>query len=81
MSTCDRTILGNISKRGNRYLRFLFVQSSCVVLIKPNSCERHSLKLFIEASKKLLHLNVLAIALSNKLALIACSVLSHSLNF
>ncbi len=28
MSTGDRTILGKISKRGNRYLRVLFVQSS-----------------------------------------------------
>ena len=35
MSTGDRTILGEISKRGNRYLRVLFVQAAWVVLIKP----------------------------------------------
>ena len=35
MSTGDRTILGKISKRGNRYLRVLFVQAAWVVLIKP----------------------------------------------
>ena len=31
-----RTILGRISKRGNRYLRVLFVQAAWVVLIKHN---------------------------------------------
>src|SRR6202166_2321929 len=34
MSTGDRTILGKISKRGNRYLRVLFVQAAWVVLVK-----------------------------------------------
>jgi transposase len=34
MSTGDRTILGSISKRGNRYLRTLFVQAAWVVLVK-----------------------------------------------
>src|SRR5512139_2605973 len=37
MSTGDRTILGRISKRGNRYLRVLFVQAAWVVLIRPKS--------------------------------------------
>jgi transposase len=41
MSTGDRTFLGKISKRGNRYLRVLFVQAAWVVLIKPKSWERH----------------------------------------
>ena len=41
-STGDRTILGKISKRGNRYLRVLFVQAAWVVLIKPTSWERRS---------------------------------------
>jgi transposase len=36
-STGDRTILGKISKRGNRYLRVLFVQAAWVVLIKPRA--------------------------------------------
>src|ERR1700751_5114066 len=34
VSTGDRTILGSISKRGNRYLRTLFVQAAWVVLVK-----------------------------------------------
>ena len=81
ISTGARTILGKISKRGNRYLRVLFVQAAWVVLIKPNSRERHGLKFWIKAAKKRLHRNVLAIALANKLARIAWSVLAHGRNF
>jgi transposase len=81
MSTGDRTILGRISKRGNRYLRVLFVQAAWVVLIKPKSWERHGLKPWIEAAKKRLHRNVLAIALANKLARIAWSVLARGRSF
>jgi len=81
ISTGDRTILGKISKRGNRYLRVLFVQAAWVVLIKPKSWERHGLKSWIEAAKKRLHRNVLAIALANKLARIAWSVLAHGRYF
>ena len=78
ISTGDRTILGKISRRGNRYLRVLFVQAAWVVLIKPQIWERHGLKPWIEAAKKRLHRNVLAIALANKLARIAWSVRSGS---
>jgi transposase len=81
ISTGDRTILGKISKRGNRYLRVLFVQAAWVVLIKPKSWERQGLKSWIEAAKKRLHRNVLAIALANKLARIAWSVLAHGRHF
>ena len=56
-----------IRKRGNRYLRVLFVQAAWVVLIKPKSWQRHGLKPWLEAAKKRLHHNVLAIALANKL--------------
>src|SRR5262249_26352035 len=76
ISTGDRTILGNISKRGNRYLRVLFMQAAWVVLIKPMSWERHGLRSWIEAAKKRLHRTVLAIALANKLARIAWGVLA-----
>jgi transposase len=55
ISTGDRTILGKIARRGNRYLRVLFVQAAWVVLIKPKSWERHGLKPWIEAAKKRLH--------------------------
>lgn len=81
ISTGDRTILGKISKRGNRYLRKLFVQAAWVVLVKPASWERHGLKTWIEAAKKRLHHNVLAIALANKLARIAWAVLAKGRDF
>ena len=75
------TILGKISRRGNRYLRVLFVQAAWVVLIKPTVWERHGLKPWIEAARKRLHHNVLAIALANKLARIAWSVLARGRAF
>jgi transposase len=81
ISTGDRTILGKISKRGNRYLRVLFVQAAWVVLIRPKSWERYGLKPWIEAARKRLHHNVLAIALANKLARIAWSVLARGRGF
>ena len=81
ISTGDRTILGKISKKGNRYLRVLFVQAAWVVLIKPQSWERHGLKRWLDAAKSRLHRNVLAIALANKLARIAWSVLARGRAF
>ena len=81
ISTGDRTILGKISKRGNRYLRVLFVQAAWVVLIKPQSWERHGLKRWLDAAKQRLHRNVLAIALANKLARIAWGVLARGRAF
>ena len=79
ISTGDRTILGKISKRGNRYLRVLFVQAAWVVLVKvkPIRWEGYGLRPWIEAAEKRLHRNVLAIALASKLARIAWSVLAH----
>src|SRR6476661_4160755 len=81
ISTGDRTILGSISRRGNRYLRALFVQAAWVVLVRVKSWERYGLKSWIEAAKKRLHHNVLAIALANKLARIAWSVLNKEREF
>jgi transposase len=83
ISTGDRTILGKISKHGNRYLRVLFVQAARVVLlkVKPNRWEGHGLKHWIEAAKKRLHHNVLAVALANKLARMAWSILAHGRAF
>jgi len=83
ISTGDRTILGSISKRGNRYLRSLFVQAAWVVLVKvgPKNWDRYGLKSWIEAARKRLHHNVLAIALANKLARIAWAVLNKGRAF
>jgi hypothetical protein len=51
------------------------------VLIRPGSWERYGLKSWIESARKRLHRNVLAIALANKLARIAWSVLAHGRDF
>ena len=82
ISTGDRTILGKISRRGNRYLRVLFVQAAWVALVKVKPTRwGYGLKRWIEAAKKRLHHNVLAIALANKLARIAWSVLARGRAF
>src|SRR6266513_794186 len=83
ISTGDRTILGGISRRGNRYLRSLFVQAAWVVLVKvgPKHWDRYGLKSWIERARKRLHHNVLAIALANKLARIAWAVLNKGRAF
>ena len=81
ISTGDRTILGKISRRGNRYLRVLFVQAAWVVLVRIKNWECYGLKSWIEAAKRRLHHNVLAIALANKLARIAWAVLAKGRAF
>src|SRR4029077_14231712 len=83
ISTGDRTILGSISTLWSLYLRALFVQAAWGVLVKLRAkrWERYGLKSWIEAAKKRLHHNVLAIALANKLARIAWAVLNKGRAF
>jgi transposase len=81
MSTGGRTILGPISKRGNRYLRMLFVQAARAVLLRPQSWEKHGLKSWIEAAARRLNRFKLAIALANKIARIVWGVLHGGRNF
>src|SRR5215470_14687905 len=76
-STGDRTILGKISKRGNKYLRTLFVQAAHVVLVRRPGTARRGLWPWIAQASKRLHRNMLAIALANKLARIAWAVLAR----
>jgi hypothetical protein len=48
-STGDRTILGKISKRGNKYMRTLFVQAAHVVLVRRPSTAKRGLWPWIAA--------------------------------
>ncbi len=76
ISTGGRTILGRISKRGNTYLRTLFIRGAKVLLLRPKNWPKHSFGPWLEAASRRLHRNVLAVALANKLARIAWNVLA-----
>jgi transposase len=55
ISTGDRTILGSISKRGNRYLRALFAQAAWVVLarvLRAGDCARQQARPYRQFSTK-----------------------------
>ncbi len=80
-STGGRSILGRITKRGNRYLRTLFVQAAHVILMRPNNWEKFSFGPWLKEASMRMHKNKLAAALANKLARIAWSVLRHGNRF
>jgi len=75
ISTGDRTMLGGISRRGNRYLRTLFVGGARSVLLRSKHWARYGFGRWLTAAATRLHRNVLAAALANKLARIAWGVL------
>jgi transposase len=81
LSTGDRTVLGGLSKRGNKYVRTLFIIGARAVLAKPGSWAKFGLEGWLRPAAKRLHHNVLAAALANKLARIAWSVLYHGRSF
>jgi transposase len=81
MSTGDRTILGRITKRGNRYLRMLFIQGARAIQLHPASWAKHSFGPWLTAAARRLHCNVLTVALANKLARIALTVLVQGRNY
>jgi len=81
ISTGDRTILGGLSKRGNRYLRTLFVGGAQALLRYPGRWQDHGFGRWVMTAGARLHRNVLAAALANKLARIAWSVLSRECGY
>ena len=66
MSTGDRTILGHISKRGNSYMRLLFIQAARDILMRPANWPKHGFGAWLIRAIQRLHPNVLAAALANK---------------
>lgn len=80
-STGGRSILGRISKRGDRYLRTMFIQAAKVLLMRPQSWERFSFGPWLKQAAPRMHRNKLATALANKLARISWSVLTHQQPF
>ncbi len=76
-STGGRSVLGRISKRGSKYLRTLLIQAAKVLLMRPHNWSRFSFGAWLKSASERLHRNKLAVALANKLARIAWSVLRH----
>lgn len=80
-STGGRTILGRITKRGSRYLRMLFVQAAKVIMMRPNRWSAFSFGAWLTEAVKRMPRNKAAVALANKLARTAWSVLQHGTRF
>lgn len=80
-STGGKPILGRISKQGNRYLRTLFVQAAHVILMRPQNWGKFGFGPWLEQASQRMHKNKLAVALANKLARIARSVLRNEQTF
>lgn len=80
-STGGRTVLGRISKRGSRYLRMLFVQAANVIMMRPHRWPDFSFGPWLAQAAERMHRNKLAVALANKLARMAWSVLRHGTRF
>ena len=80
-STGGRTVLGRISKRGSRYLRMLFVQAAKVIMMRPHRWADFSFGAWLTRAAERMHRNKLAVALANKLARTAWSVLRHGTRF
>ncbi len=80
-STGGRTILGRITKRGSRYLRMLFVQAAKVIMMRQNRWADFSFGPWLTGAVARMPRNKAAIALANKLARTAWSVLHHGTRF
>jgi transposase len=80
-STGGKSILGRITKRGSRYLRTLLIQAAHILLMRPDNWDKFSFGPWLKQAAPRLHKNKLAVALANKLARIAWSVLRHDRAF
>lgn len=80
-STGGRTILGRITKRGSRYLRMLLVQAARIIMMRPHLWPNFSFGNWLTAAVTRMPGNKAAIALANKLARTAWSILRHGTSF
>jgi transposase len=75
MSTGGRTKLGAITKRGNTYLRRMFIHGARSFRLNGGR-SRHRIGAWLTELDGRTHKNVATVALANKLARIAWSVLT-----
>ena len=80
-STGGRTILGRITKRGSRYLRMLLVQAARIIMMRPQLWPNFSFGNWLTGVVARMPGNKAAIALANKLARIAWSILRYGTSF
>ena len=73
--------MGRISKRGSRYLRMLFVQAAKVIMMRPHRWPDLSFGDWLTRASERMHRNKAAVALANKLARMAWSILRHKTAF
>src|ERR1700757_3073751 len=81
MSTGDRTILGRLSKRGNGYLRMLFMQAARVILLRPANWPKHGFGAWLVCGAQRPHPHGLAGGPAHKLARIAWTVLAQERSY
>jgi transposase len=62
-------------------IRTLLIQAAKVLLMRPHNWSRYSFGAWLTTAAERLHRNKLAVALANKLARIAWSVLRHDKAF
>jgi transposase len=74
-STCGKAWLLGISKRGNAYLRRLFIHGARSIVLRLNR-SNHAIGNWMNQLESRTHRNVMVVAVANKLARIAWAVLS-----
>ena len=79
-STGGKAKLLSISKKGNEYLRRLFIHGARSVMARTNR-DRHRFGEWISKLEARSHRNVVGVALANKLARIAWAVLNHGVSY
>ena len=80
----DNVVLGSITKQGDRYTRTMLIQAGRAVVIRAKSIENPQDKLLIWTQKKIAegkHFNLICVAVANKLARIAYSVVINDTEY
>jgi transposase len=75
MSTGGKARLGGVTKRGNTYLRRMFIHGARSVRLNGDR-SRHAIGAWLDELDRRAHKNVATVALANKLARVAWSVLA-----